>query len=148
MGKIRSNGNLSLISDSPGYHNPYKSIEREAKAVEQALLAEMAADGGDGKDLRMTPADLNRGVLRIMKAEPMFYLAALIKRCLNPRSKLDADPDLIRRMLIDLHDRMYPSPAPESRKPEGANNQFQLEFAWNDDGGGGKVATMSEDDCD
>jgi hypothetical protein len=28
------------------------------------------------------------------------YLAALIKRYLNPRSKLDADPDLIRRISL------------------------------------------------
>lgn len=119
----------------PTKYNPWKLIDRDARRVHR-----MVTQGMDGDDIRLSEAQMNRGVLEILKAEPLFYLAGLVKRYIDPGSKLQAEPETIRKILVDLHDRMYPAPDYRVRRKGSDDNQFELEFMWATDGEGERVA--------
>ena len=113
----------------PANYNPWKLIARDVHRVQRMILSERERDD----DIRLSEAEMHRGMLEILDGEPLFYLAGLVKKYIDPRSKLTADPDVIRRILTDLHDRTYPVPDRARRKTVN-DNQFELEFMWSTDG--------------
>jgi hypothetical protein len=64
---------------------------------------------------------------------------------MKPRSKLTAEREVIRRILLDLNDRRYPAPVFKARKRGADESWFKLQFMWNVDNSGEKVAFISED---
>lgn len=113
----------------PAHYNPWKLIDRDVKRIMRSIGV-----GNSGDDIRLTEAQMQRGVTEILQGEPLFYLAALVKKYMDPRSKMNAEPDTIRRILTDLHDRVYPAPDVRVRRTGKDDNQFELEFMWSTDG--------------
>jgi len=113
---------------------PFTWMNREVRRVQEQLIEDLTAD-----DLRLTEAQLHRGVIAILQGEPILFLAAYAKRAMSPTSKVQVEPEVIRKMMTDIHDRLYPMPDRLQRK-RSSENQFELEFMWSTPDGGERVA--------
>src|SRR4029077_6632074 len=90
----------------PANYNPWKLIARDVHRVQRLILSERERDD----DIRFSEAEKHRGMPGCLDGDALFYLAGRGKKYIDRRSKLTADPDTIRRILTDLHDRTYPVP--------------------------------------
>ena len=111
--------------------DPRLRILRDARAV-QAMIT------GNEEDVRLTEAQRHQGVRAILKCEPLFVAAKIVDRCLDPRSKWKVEPEVLHKMTLALHDRLYPTPDWRTKKMGEDENQFELNFEWQNG-----IATMS-----
>jgi hypothetical protein len=116
--------------------DPRLRILRDARAI-QAMIT------GNEDDVRLTEAQRHQGVRAILKCDPLLVAAKIVDRCLDPRSKWKVDPEVLHKMTLALHDRLYPMPDYRTRKMGAEDTQFELDFAWSVGEDGGRVAAMA-----
>jgi hypothetical protein len=83
-------------------------------------------------DMRMSEAQLHQAVLKVLGCEPIILDSKLAHMCLDKRSDLygQVPPPLLHRWLCDIHDRINPQPDRGQRKRGDEENQFELNFEW------------------
>jgi hypothetical protein len=97
------------------------------RKIQIAIAGEEASE-----DRRMTEAQRHAAVLKVLGCEPVIMDAKLIHLTMDKRSDFyRAVPlPLVHRWLMDLHDRINPAPDRNTRKRDDGENQFELNFEW------------------
>src|SRR4030095_9499871 len=97
------------------------------RKIQIAIAGEEASE-----DRRMTEAQRHAAVLKVLGCEPVIMDAKLIHLTMDKRSDFyRAVPmPLVHGWLMDLHDRINPAPDRSSRKRDDNDNQFELNFEW------------------
>lgn len=97
------------------------------RKIQQEIYGREASD-----DSRMTEAQRHAAVIRVLGCEPLIMDAKLIHLTMDKRSDFyRAVPlPLVHRWLMDLNDRINPAPDRNTRRRGDDENQFELNFEW------------------
>ena len=95
-------------------------------------------------DSRLTYGQAHAMVIDTLGMEPLDFVAMLLSMSMVANSRVTIAPTEAARLAIMIHDRLYPMPDSKTRARQPGDDQFSLEFAWQDNSapGEGNVIDM------
>jgi len=84
------------------------------------------------EDCRLSYGQMHYIVRDMLGMEPLEFVSLILAASQTANSQIRIAPVEAARIAFMLHDRMYPMPDGKSRAKTAADNQFELEFAWQD----------------
>jgi len=90
------------------------------------------------QDVRLSYGQMHAMVRDTLGMEPLEFVSLILAASQAANSQIRIAPIEAARIAFMLHDRMYPMPDGKSRAKTAADNQFELEFAWQDNNAPGE----------
>ena len=80
----------------------------------------------------MSEAQRHAAVIKVLGCEPLIMDAKLAHLVMDKRSMFYGTVPLpmVHKWLCDIHDRINPAPDRMARKRDDSENQFELDFEW------------------
>ena len=97
-------------------------------------LKDLTLRGADttSVDSRLTYGQMHSMVVDTLGMEPLDFVTMLLSMSMVANSRVTIAPGESARLALMVHDRLYPMPDGKARAKAAGDNQFSLEFAWQD----------------
>jgi hypothetical protein len=82
------------------------------------------------EDCRLSYGQMHVMVRDMLGMEPLEFVSLILAASQTANSRVTIHPVDAAKIGLMLHDRMYPMPDSKTRAKSAADNQFELEFAW------------------